>query len=233
MKIILDCDEVIIENTMTAKAAYLALVDPSADIPDYTYPSRWPVFGSDPDGRKKFEDFFQIYRNSEYYVKAPPMPGAIEGIRALKSQGHDLHVITAVGGQDDSGAQDRRREYLESLVGKNVFTKITHVAMFESKKDLMAKIGAEVLVDDGSANITAALELGMRGIWFRFRANKYIIDRVMSGDDGNRDSFWTYDAKLLREKAVVADGWEEVVRIINNWQIAGSKLSSPPSEGWP
>lgn len=214
MRIVLDCDEVILKSTVASKQAYLDLIDPSADIPDDTYPSNWPVWNGDPkENKEKWEKVVKEFRESKWLTLAPPVSGAVESIRKLKTNGHELYVLTAVGGGDD--IVERRRKHIETLVGTDVLADTIHVEPLESKKDKLIEIGAEVLVDDGGNHITSALEIGMTGIWFRCPENAARLDKIMNGDD-NYNGGWKLDTKLLRDKAIVANGWADVLKIIES-----------------
>jgi hypothetical protein len=103
---------------------------------------------------------------------------------------------------------------LESLVGKGIFEDIIHVAPFASKKDCLGDIGADVLVDDGASNTTHALELGINGIWFMCPENAHIYKQVISEDNNGREWMLPFDAELLRNKALIANDWEDVLEII-------------------
>jgi len=214
MKIVLDCDEVILESTVAFKAAYLDMVDPTANIPDRTYSSLWPVWNEKKPSKEEWGQLLEQYRNSKWFTAAPPVSGAAEAIRKLKEDGHTLYVLTAIGGNDEPKTLARRKAQLESLVGENIFEDIIHVERFESKSDKLRDIGAEILVDDSAGNTTDAIRLGIHGIWFMCPENAHIYESVMSGNNDTLGNFWKFDAELLRGKALVANGWDDVLEII-------------------
>jgi FMN phosphatase YigB (HAD superfamily) len=145
---------------------------------------------------------------------AAAVPGAIEGIRKLKAMGHTLFVLSSIG--DEPDVLERRRRHLESIFGRDVFDDVICVARFDDKGKWLAETGADVLIDDGPANTTRAIECGVRAIWFHCPENDHMVKAVMSGGKkgGVRGHFWPFDAETLRRKAIVADGWPDAVKII-------------------
>ncbi|MDR1008789.1 MAG: hypothetical protein LBL52_00875 [Rickettsiales bacterium] len=212
MIIALDCDEVLLATGPVVKDFYLATIDPAAEIPDGVYSSYWPVWGERGSEEAKLEwlRFLDDYTHSEYLTKSLPVEGAADGVRALAALGHKLHVLTAIG--DDEDVKRRRVRHLRSLFG-DAFEDIVCIGPFEKKKDWLVRMDAGALIDDGTSNISGALELGLLGVLFRCAENSALIDEIMSTGRVEQ-SFWRRDGSLVRDKAVIADGWRGAVRAI-------------------
>ncbi len=212
MKIFLDCDEVILDSAKTMRDFYHT-IEPDFDIPADIYPSVWPQLKND---KERFLNAMEQFTHSEWFTKSQPLPGAVDGIRRLKSMGHKIYVLTAVG--DDKNIQKRRQSQLISLVGNGVFEDIICIDVFVTKKEKMLEIGADILVDDGASNIFGALEIGVVGIWLRCPENKQMMNDVLSDNYNNPEHFWEFDARMLRDRAIVAYDWNDVVDIIEKFE---------------
>jgi hypothetical protein len=92
------------------------------------------------------------------------------------------------------------------------------IAQFDSKADIVRQKKANVLVDDGPANIADVILRGIHGIWFECPANKIIFNQIMSGARENYFTgyFWKFDPNLLREKAIFANSWKQIPNVVNS-----------------
>ena len=214
MKIVIDADDVLLDSMPTARKMVKEIY-PDADIPETGYASYWPVWGSigSEEARLKFMSAVNEFLHSEHFGKNPAVPGAIEGVKALRAAGHELYVLTAVGKEPEIIA--KRRQNIENIFGTDVFTDfIGEDRTTPNKGDVMKKIGATVLIDDGLGHISSALNAGLHGILYKFHGNEKIIDAVMSGSPLPHKLWWTSDTDIIRDKAIVANNWPEVVAAV-------------------
>jgi phosphoglycolate phosphatase-like HAD superfamily hydrolase len=118
MNIAIDCDQVLVD-TGAVLFDYYRDGHPGADIlgfPMRQYSIYWPVWNGD---RSVWRKWFESWWASPYFTKINPMPGAVVGVAALKSAGHNLSVVSMAG----KAQAARRREHLERLFGKKHLTK--------------------------------------------------------------------------------------------------------------
>jgi hypothetical protein len=128
--------------------------------------------------------------------------------------GHSIFVISAVGAEPE--VREERARMLEILCGKDAFDDIICIDYFESKQDKIIEMGGEVLIDDGLSNISHAIEAGIAGILVRGEHNAALINDTLAGKSVDT-AFWHFDekhARLVREKAIIADGWPDIVSAI-------------------
>jgi FMN phosphatase YigB (HAD superfamily) len=221
MKIVFDCDEVILDTTPAIRQCYLADVDKSAEIPTGCYPSTWDVWGQHGtnDARQKWLNHIKYFTTSEYFTKIDPVPGSIDVTRNLRRDGHDLYVLSAIG--SDSGKA--RKHYIEKVFGHGVFSDVICIDPMDSKKEVLQQLKAQVLVDDGATNISDALELGIHGIWKSCPENSEMIRAILFGKEDVSLSYWRANQKLVAKKAIIAKNWHDIERIIINLSIMQSQ----------
>ena len=217
MNITIDCDEVILTTADALRDFYLERIDPAADIPKGTYPSTWPAINlrdvSDMGGLDRFKNLLEQFIYSTSFMCVPPMDYAMSSIRKLYSTGHNLFVLSAIGAK----YTERRVEQLERIVGRGIFRKIMCIDPIDSKNDIMREYKIDALIDDGAGNITNAVQAGIHGIFLQCPENKVIHDAVRSGERlDDIPSFVKCDLGLIRERAYIAEDWEQAVSIINS-----------------
>lgn len=205
MIIAIDCDDTLIDTVPTWKQFYLDLVDKNANIPDDVYPSQWPMCRNKED----WEHLVKILRNSKYLTMIPPLPGAIDGVRALKKAGHSLFVLTGIG--DDPNVQKRRQKYLSEMFGDDTFSDVICINAFESKADVMKKMSADILIDDGAIYINDAIKNGAHGIWLSRPYNAHLMNSA-----AGKCCFESNLDKDVMGRARIAENWPHVVEIVNS-----------------
>lgn len=212
MNIAFDCDETILDTTAALRAHYLAR-HPGAVIPENTYSSRWDVFGRGAAAVAGWKEFIGKFQVSDDFMKIPPLPGAVDAIRRLKGDGHNLFVLS--NASDDPNVCVQRAAHLENVLGAGVINRVVCIESFESKKEKLAQLCADVLVDDGCKNIGDAIDMGIHAILLKGKENAEFVNMVQTSDDKDfAQSFWNYDFPKLRAHAKVANGWPDVVKIV-------------------
>lgn len=129
----------------------------------------------------------------EFYMSAEhdqteSYPGAIEGVRALKAAGHDLHVITS--------KPDMLRGRTEAWLGQHfpgMFTEVHFMNHLHSTNKKMSKaeacknLGVEIFIDDAIHNAKNVATLGIPVLLLDAPWNQEKVDapivRVMSWEE--------------------------------------------------
>jgi hypothetical protein len=122
-----------------------------------------------------------------------------------------MFVLSAAGAEPE--VQRARAEMLVRLCGNDAFEDIICIGYTQFKRDKLVEMGAGALIDDGLTNIAHALEAGIAGIFVKAEQNAALIDALMAGKSVDT-AFWHFDdaqADLVREKAIIANGWPEIV----------------------
>lgn len=89
----------------------------------------------------------------------PPMPGALEGVRRLREEGYELHLLSSADAGGASVASRLRN--LEAVFG-DVFEEVTLIGLGESKREILGRFDPCDWVDDHLPNAVAGLEAGHR-----------------------------------------------------------------------
>ncbi len=142
------------------------------------------TFGADS------EIYFRNYmRHSVFYPNLEPMPGAVDGMKQLIADGHDVLIVTAVP-KSATTAYDGKVNWLS-----------TSMPFFDLKNFMPAQrkhLGrGDVLVDDGPHNLLAFAAAGGTSV---------VFDRP-SNQDG-------LPASMLRARS-----WPEVVEIVRSLPV--------------
>jgi 5'(3')-deoxyribonucleotidase len=99
----------------------------------------------------------------EFYTRLDPVPGAIEGVKALLDRGHEVRIVTAVpvsAGIAYHGKCQWVRDHMP-------FFNLKHLYAVHQK----AEVEGDILLDDGPHNIEAWEKAGKVGCYFTTRAN--------------------------------------------------------------
>ena len=207
MRIILDCDDVCLDSTETHRKFYHVSF-PNDIMPANGYMSQMPAFKDNID---LWKSWLNYYTYSEYFTMSAPIPGAVRGVRRLKDAGHSLFILSCCS--DNPEIRRRRADHLQRLFG-NIFDDVVCISPTASKRDKMIELSGDALVDDGMSNIQAAIDLSMLPVLFRNdNVNGELVDKMRNGvgEHNFTQSFWKYDFKKVRDGAVVANNWDEVV----------------------
>lgn len=217
MKILVDCDETLLDTTQVLKKFYLEKIDAKSDIPDGVYCSQWSVWNKNPENWKSFMEAFS---HSEYYGNIPPVNGAIEAVNELIIAGSSLTVITSAG--QDEHIQAKRRKNLADIFGENTFDDIIFLSLgWSNKKEVMKSLGYDILIDDSLYNARDALEAGVQSIIIEHPNNRHEISNMLQGKDVELNSFSNGITKEnfsdLKESAIVAHNWAEVIASVKSF----------------
>ena len=209
MKILIDCDETLLENTANIKKFYLETIDASADIDCSKYCSRWAVWKRPEEWEKALD----VYTKSDYFSNIPPVTGAIEAVKKFKQAGHRLSIITSCG--QDRKVQENRRKNIRDVFGEGVFEDIIFLPLgWGNKKEALEVARADLLIDDSIHNCRDALLCGMQAVLLRHPNNSYLVDNVLSGisfvagmpGQQKMDNF-----DIIRDIGIIADNWPDAV----------------------
>jgi FMN phosphatase YigB (HAD superfamily) len=114
--------------------------------------------GLSRDGVKGLVDAFNSGAETGF-DRLPPMPGAVEGVRALLEAGYRLEVLSSADAGGASVASRLRN--LETIFG-DVFEEVTLIGLGESKREILARFDPCDWVDDHLPNAIAGHEAGHR-----------------------------------------------------------------------
>ena len=212
MKIVIDIDDVLLDTTAAVRQYYLSM-NPNADISESDYISDWKIYTDNK--RDEWKRLIEEFNASDYLEKTLPVHGAVEALKKLKASGHSLATLSA--STVDPQVMERKIALLKTIFGEDIFDEFYFIGVFESKKERLMKTGANVLIDDGLANVTNALDLGMTGIALKTKQNAKYIDWLADENTSGQitPSFWTYDKDKLKN-AKIANDWQQVLKIIES-----------------
>lgn len=165
--VLLDCDDVLLDFLQGFKA-FLAQqgLHPDPAGPGCFDMSPWLGLDRRETARliRRFNDGAQTG-----FAALPPIPGAVEGVRALRAAGCRLRVISAFS--DCEAALARRMENLIRHFGPDAFEAIDAAPLGGSKVEILRRHPASPYVDDLLANVMDAARLAHRPILFKAHHN--------------------------------------------------------------
>ncbi len=129
-----------------------------------------------------------------FFEDLEPMPGAIEGFNALRSQGHDVLVATSIPEVAENAYDDKRRwmrRWFPDWSMKNFIAC--------SRK---GSLDGDVIIDDGAHNISDWINAGKR-------------EAIIFDAPWNRNQVWNLrtDGPWSVQRAV---SWEEVLKKVQD-----------------
>lgn len=188
MRIVLDMDQVLCDLTGRLLEWYNEDFGTSYTIDDIT---DWDMSRCLPN----FKHFFRsCLRYPETFRDLEPLPGAIEGVKSLVMDGHDVIIATVVSSFAGI-AYHGKLEWMRRNIGKEIFDLDNFVSI--KRKYLL---DADVIVDDGVHNVLPWIESSRHAIVFRAPWNRtFTVDCV--GSDM---------ARFFHE----ADDWRGVLSIV-------------------
>ncbi|MFH0892073.1 MAG: hypothetical protein V1867_04815 [Candidatus Falkowbacteria bacterium] len=124
----------------------------------------WQAWGKTKEGA-----IGRVYEfiNSREVLKIDPIPGAVEGVRALKESGHDLVVITGrpIEAMDETWTW--LNVHFPDMFGRAYSTDFHLVNRGkENKGDICARRGVKLLIDDFFEYCLEAREKGVPSLLF-------------------------------------------------------------------
>ena len=138
MRVLIDLDSIIVDLMPTWLGLYNAEYDDDLAISD--------IHSWDTHLFTKVECDTKVYeylRRPGLFRNLPPIPGAIEGVRALVEQGHEIYVVTAAPDGSATEKIEWVKEHLPFLGHKRV------VICYHKQV-----VDGDVLIDDGPHNLT-------------------------------------------------------------------------------
>ncbi|CAE6426848.1 unnamed protein product [Rhizoctonia solani] len=160
-----DMDDVLCRTNETAAIWHNVYYGTNLTIADFHYYHYWknPGWGSPTETLTKVREFSK----SEYFTNTPPVEGAIEGVKALKSLGCRLEIVTARALRHQHGTDMWLNKYLPGVIDK-----VHYTGEFEhnpnaaippppngseypkklTKADVLKTIRAKALIDDSLPN---------------------------------------------------------------------------------
>jgi FMN phosphatase YigB (HAD superfamily) len=202
MIIAIDCDDTLVDSGVALYEFYRTTINSNADVNPHSWSSKWPVWGNDENKMVRWKEFFNAWIDSEYFIKSKPINGVQETLLKLKKDGHKLFVVSAA--RKDPIVQARRKEFLESLYGKDIFEDVFTVASGSEKLDKIIEFGGTVLIDDDPKNLIGPIDSGMVGISIKFPSNLEPLTEFAA------------ESKDYYNKIIIADNWSQIPEIIKS-----------------
>jgi len=210
----IDCDDVIV-NTNPSLHEYARTLYPEAredQMPVDRYASTWSIFSN----QQEFYDFIERWRKSDYFMNIKPIAASDECLRFLKYYGDTMGVLSGSG--SDPSSRERRVEFLEHLGIASLFDYIVCIDPWESKADMLEKMGAEAFVDDGVTYIHDSLSVPSMKLPMLFARpmNREYVEAIRSGNY-NIETFGPtgsrkIDLGAVAERAKIENNWGQVVQ---------------------
>jgi hypothetical protein len=103
------------------------------------------------------------------FDRLPPIPGAVEGVRALREAGMRIRVVSSFS--DSPVAIRSRMDNLDRWFGPDAFEGIDALPLGGRKADALKRHPPSPFVDDLLENVRDAARIGHRGIWMQAHHN--------------------------------------------------------------
>ena len=126
--IILDCDDILLDYRKGFNTAYPGFEN------EHIYPKEKNL----------------LFCKSKAFANLEPSEFAVEFVKALKSMGYKISIVTSVS--YEKGVEEKRLENLANVFGPNTFDKIYVLGYFESKADALSKFPKSFFIDDMARN---------------------------------------------------------------------------------
>lgn len=165
-----------------------------SDVLAYNLADLFGVEGAD------IADAYMDFDKRGIFFQLPVFAGAVDGLRALKERGNEIHVVSSRPEYMRKHTSDYLKKYFDGLI------KELHLAEHPSdlksgeglsKAEIVKDIKADVLVDDCLEHILEAYQVGAGGILFDYRG------------------MYGWNKGDLPEGVKRVHGWREVVREID------------------
>lgn len=172
--ILLDCDEILLDM-ITPFSAFMKERTGKDCLEVRLYAGEWSFFENDIE---KFKTYVNEFHHSSYFRTLPPIPGAKEAIKRLKTLGQDLIIISAASPEEIPRLS--RIKNLEVIFGKNTFKEINLLPFMTSKKEILSSYPKSFFIDDSPKNALVGLECGHSPIVLKYPFNESRIKRKLS-----------------------------------------------------
>lgn len=156
--ICVDLDDVLSQSNRVVAEWHNAAYGTNMTLDDFYYYYYWrnPYWGAPDETFRKVEEFYKTPRLYE----APPVPGALEGVTALKERGFRLVVVTARQQQELPRTEEWIDKYFTGIFEEIICTGMSQETLADetammtklSKADVCKKLGAVLMIDDSLEN---------------------------------------------------------------------------------
>ncbi|KAJ7071451.1 hypothetical protein C8F01DRAFT_1110575 [Mycena amicta] len=239
--IAVDLDDVLCQTNRVVAEWHNKQYGTQMDISHFYYFYYWknPYWGTPTQTFEKVKQFY----NTDAIFQARPVPGAREGVQALKDMGYKLVIVTARDAAIADASEQWVEKYFPGLFANLIFTgqfKDAHLHHGEvltnlTKSQVCADVKAQILIDDSSENaIQCATALPPTPVLLfgDYQWNKRISIAGEGTDEmsfdirlaaGGGKKFWEEETLHIPEGAPVerVKDWSETVRWIRAARAAG------------
>ncbi|KAJ7630530.1 hypothetical protein FB45DRAFT_915794 [Roridomyces roridus] len=240
--IAVDLDDVLCQTNLLVARWHNEHFGTQMDLSHFYYYYYWknPWWGTPKETHLKVTDFYKTDR----IFHAEIVPGAREGIQALRDMGYNLVIVTARSPEVADASWQWVEKYFPGAFAHLVFTgqfkdahKLHHNEILTnlSKAQVCADLKAQVLIDDSAENaIQCSTALSpTRVLLFGDYAWNQRISKAGDGDDsmsfdrrlaacGGKE-FWKEESLMVPEGVPLerVKDWSEVVRWVENARKEG------------
>ncbi|KAJ7139714.1 hypothetical protein C8R44DRAFT_765240 [Mycena epipterygia] len=231
--IAVDLDDVLSQTNRMVAEWHNEKFGTKMDLSLFYYYYYWknPFWGTPQETFDKVKDFY----STDAIFQAAPVPGAREGVQALKDMGYKLVIVTARTSEIADASWEWVEKHFPGIFTNLVFTgqfkdahKLHHNEVLTNltKSQVCADLKAQVLIDDSAENAiqcSTALSPTRVLLFGDYEWNKRIsgpgdgademsFDRRLAADGGRE--FWKEETLAIPEGVPLerVKDWSEVVR---------------------
>lgn len=190
--ILLDCDEVLL-NWMPGMDAYVRGLgmNPSPYGPGKFDLTDW--LGVD---RSRMISLVREFNEGPEtgFGMLQPLPGAVEGVAALRNAGYALRIVTTFS--DNPNSIRVRQDNLDRVFGPDMFEGMDALPLGTSKLEAFQRHAPGTMIDDLRKNIEAAEQAGHRGILMAAHHNATDIRQAML-DERSYATDWSHLLEIV------------------------------------
>ncbi|PCH33341.1 hypothetical protein WOLCODRAFT_135069 [Wolfiporia cocos MD-104 SS10] len=229
--ICIDLDDVLSQTNGVVADWHNAAYGTNMTLDDFYYYYYWrnPYWGTPNETFRKVEEFYKTPRLYE----APPIEGALEGLKALKEMGFRLVLVTARQIRELPQTEEWMDKHYSGIFEQIICTGMSQETLADdkamltklSKADVCKKLGAKLMIDDSIENALKCaraeppIPILLFGDyqWNKREVNYAHIDEEMSYDERCKkeggNGFLERDITPLPDNLVRVNDWKETV----NW----------------
>ncbi|KAJ7655230.1 hypothetical protein DFH06DRAFT_1201980 [Mycena polygramma] len=220
--IAVDLDDVLSQTNRCVAQWHNDKYGTQMDLSHFYYYYYWknPFWGTVQDTFDKVADSY----TTDKIFHALPVPGAREGVQALRDMGYKLVIVTARSPEIAEASYDWVERYFPGLFSNLVFTgqfkdvhKLHHNEVLTNltKDQVCADLKAQVLIDDSSENAMQCSTASSPTRVLLFGDYEWNTRISGSGDATAEIEFWKEDTITIPEGIPLerVKDWSEVVRM--------------------
>ncbi|KAI0728549.1 hypothetical protein C8Q72DRAFT_779596 [Fomitopsis betulina] len=229
--ICIDLDDVLSQSNRVVAEWHNDAYGTHMTLQDFHYYYYWrnPYWGTPDDTFRKVDEFYATPRLYE----APPIEGALAGVKALKELGYRLVLVTARQVRELPRTKEWVDKYYTGIFDDIVCTGMSQETLADetllvtklSKADVCKKLGAKLMIDDSLENALKCIQADppVTILLFgdyewnkRSGTYKHINDEVSFEERTKREGgreWWHDDDAIIPEGAPLTrvNNWAEVV----------------------